>query len=120
MDWLDITYEKQRKLQERMLLLGGYDPADIQCPINMYRNATAAIVEICEMLQEDTRWKPFITGSTREPVYNQNKFIDEWCDSFIYLLNVAIYSGMTIEQIKSHMNVIIDKNIKRLVGTIDD
>lgn len=118
MDWLDVTYEKQRKLQERMRSLGGY--TDTECPIAMYNNATAAMIELCEMLQEDTRWKPFITGSTREPVYNKNKFIDEWCDSFVYLLNAAIYSGITIEQIKSHMNNIIDKNIKRLVGTIDE
>lgn len=113
-DWFEEVYEKQTDLQHKISNCSEGD--DIRSPVAMYNSATAAMVEIGEMLQEDTRWKKTVTGSTRQPVYDRHKVLEELADVFIYLLNVGIYSGFSSKEIETVIDYTINKNIKRLIG----
>ena len=113
-DWFEKIYEKQTNLQYKLNNCSEYD--SIASPVAMYNSATAMIVELGEMLQEDTRWKKTVAGSTRRPVYDRDRVLDEFADAFIYLLNVGIYSGFSSEEIETAINRTINKNIKRLIG----
>lgn len=94
MDWIRGIFEAQRNIQHKLNDKCVDD--DLTDIVKMYNSATGALVEIGEMLQCDTRWKPFTTGSKKEPVCDKTKFIEEWADVFIYMLNVLIYAGIDI------------------------
>lgn len=96
MDWLEKIFDEQIDRQNKINNCDSYG-------LNLkevYNSATAAIVELGEMLQADTRWKPFITKSKKPPVCDEEKFLEEWSDAFIYMLNVLIYYGASIKDIK--------------------
>ena len=96
MDGFVDAYNLQKGLQ---LKINSALPDDnLESPVLMYNSATAAMVEIGEMLQEDTRWKYLVTGSKKEPVYDKDKFLEEWCDAIIYMFNVLIYAGVNIDE----------------------
>lgn len=98
MDWLAEFYKKQLGLQ--MFVQEVAYSEDLISPKNIYNSATSAVVEIGEMLQTDTRWKQYVTGSKKYPMYKPDLFKEEFADVFIYLMNVLIYAGIDIEQIK--------------------
>ena len=104
-----LIYARQKALQTALGM-------NIPSVVNMYNSATAAIVEIGEMLQEDTRWKKEVTGSTREPRYNIDNFKEEFADVAIYLTNVLIYAGISVDEIMEVIDKKITKNCKRLLG----
>ena len=97
LDWLERIFDKQIDRQNQ---INGEDSYGENLT-EMYNSATAAMVELGEMLQADTRWKPLITKSKKAPVYDPDKFLEEWADAFIYMLNVLIYYGAGIEDIKN-------------------
>lgn len=66
-------------------------------PLKVYNSATAMILEIGEMLQNDTRWKEQVTGSKKEPVYYPTMFAEELADVCIYLMNVIIYANVSLD-----------------------
>ena len=87
------VFEAQKNLQRK--LKGLVDEREsIENVVDMYNAATGALVQIGEMLQCDTRWKAHTTGSKKEPVYDKAKFLEEWADVYIYMLNVLIYAGI--------------------------
>ena len=90
MDWFEYVFDVQKELQ---CLIQNKCNTELENVVDMYNSATGAIVEIGEMLQTDTRWKAFTTGSKKLPVIDKEKFIGEWADVFIYLMNVLIYAG---------------------------
>lgn len=92
MDRLKTIFNEQLQLQKKISNTD-CDKPDYKA---VYNNATAAMVEIGEMLQADTRWKPEVTKSRKTPVYNEEEFLEEWSDAFIYMLNVLIYYGASI------------------------
>ena len=96
MDWLEKIFDKQT---DRQYAINGSDCYGGNFK-EVYNSATAAMVELGEMLQADTRWKALVTKSKKEPIYNEEKFLEEWSDAFIYMLNVLIYYGASIEDIK--------------------
>lgn len=100
MDWLEKIFDEQLDRQHVINGLDCYGGNFVQ----VYNSATAAIVELGEMLQADTRWKPLVTKSKKTPVYDAEKFLEEWSDAFIYMLNVLIYYGATIDDIKRAVN----------------
>ena len=85
-------FDVQRALQCK--LKGKTVDDSIENVVDMYNAATGALVEIGEMLQCDTRWKAYTTGSKKEPVYDEAKFLEEWADVYIYMMNVLIYAGI--------------------------
>ena len=108
MEWLDGVFEVQKDLQSK--IQGKTDLEDI---IMMYNSATGALVEIGEMLQYDTRWKAYTTKSKKEPVVDKTAFAEEWCDTFIYMLNTLIYGGYDLNYIKCMVENKINKNKMR-------
>lgn len=110
MDWFEYVFEKQKVLQS--LIKNKYTD-DLPDVIDMYNAATGALVEIGEMLQTDTRWKAFTTGSKKTTVVNKEAFIAEWADVFIYLMNVIIYAGYEIGDARVAVNEKQHKNYKR-------
>ena len=108
MDWFDAIYKKQMEFQKFLLNKENIEPN----PVTMYHSATAAMVEIGEMLQEDTRWKNAM-GSVRPATYNPDEFKKEFADVFIFLLNVLMYSGISSEEIKNVIKTKIDINWSR-------
>ena len=93
---LKQMFDAQRTIQA--ILNGWPDGHVVLDAVQMYNSATSAIVELCEMLQEDTRWKEKVNGSKKMPVYNRVQFIEEFADVCIYLMNVLIYSGTSLEE----------------------
>ena len=111
-DFFDKVFGKQILLQ-RECNNGRLKKDDI---IKVYGHATAAIIELCEMLQCDTRWKKSITGSKKSPITNNDDFKEEWADAFIYLVNVAIYKGLTVDEIKNAVKTKQEINFARMRG----
>lgn len=109
MDWLEKIFDKQIDRQNQIQGRDSYG----ENLIEMYNSATAAMVEIGEMLQADTRWKQLVTKSKKAPVCNPDKFLEEWSDAFIYMLNVLIYYGASIENIKEAVENKLIINDKR-------
>ena len=101
-DWFYDAFLKQVNLQERVkgVLVDG----ELPDPVDMYGAATGMMIEIGEMLQCDTRWKKYVTGSLKEPVVNLEQFKEELADVFIYLLNTAIYAGISIDDFEHAVN----------------
>lgn len=111
-DFFDKVFGKQVTLQNECNN-GRFKKDDI---IKVYGHATAAIIELCEMLQCDTRWKKSITGAKKSPVTNDDDFKEEWADAFIYLINVAIYKGLTIDDLKTAITTKQEINFARMHG----
>lgn len=89
------VFDAQKNIQRK--LKGVVDEnISLENVVDMYNAATGALVEIGEMLQCDTRWKAYTTGSKKEPVYDKAKFLEEWADVYIYMMNVLIYAGIDI------------------------
>lgn len=109
MDWLEKIFDKQ---MDRQYDINGPDCYGGNFK-EVYNSATAAMVELGEMLQVDTRWKPFVTKSKKEPIYDEEKFLEEWSDAFIYMLNVLIYYGAGIDDIKRAVENKLAINDKR-------
>lgn len=105
MSWFKEVFESQQYLQKQF--------NEIPNVVQMYNSATAAMVEIGEMLQEDTRWKAYTTGSKKSPHTNRDAFIEELSDAMIYLINTAIYAGFSAEDLCKSIDAKIEKNYKR-------
>lgn len=67
------------------------------------------VSEIGEVLSADKRWKNFRNGK----IDKENK-LEEIADCFIVLMNIAIYSGFTAEEIETMILNKIKENFKRL------
>ena len=110
-EWLNEVFEEQIKLQ--LQIKNKTEIGELTDIVDMYGAATGAIIEIGEMLQADTRWKKYVTGSMKEPTYSTINFLEEFADVFIYLMNVLIYSGHTIEAAKEIINCKMKINKER-------
>lgn len=105
MSWFKKIFDRQRYLQEQF--------NEIPNVVQTYNSATAAMVEIGEMLQEDTRWKAFTTGSKKPPHTDREAFIEELSDAIIYLINTGIYAGFSAEDLQKSIDAKIEKNYER-------
>lgn len=108
MNWLNEVFNKQLLLQKNL-------GRDVPSTVEMYNAATAAMVEIGEMLQCDKRWKRAVHHMSRPTPCDIEKFTEELADAFIYLFNVAIYEGIDAEDLKTAIDAKILKNYARLL-----
>lgn len=107
-DFIEEVFGQQKVFQK---LLGNTFP-DVT---GMYNMATAAMVEIGEMLQCDKRWKHTVLHNDSRPApYYPAQFKNELADAILYLINVAIYSGIDAEEFKQSIKDKINTNIRRL------
>lgn len=70
------------------------------------------ISEIGEVLDADKRWKSF-----RNNKYDKNAKLEEIADCFIVLMNIAMFSGFSAEQILDAINTkltIVKDRIKKV------
>lgn len=78
--------------------------------INIFSQQIQQLVsEIGEILSADKRWKNF----RNDKLDKENK-LEEIADCFIVLMNVAIYSGFSAEEVEEMILNKISKNFKRL------
>lgn len=114
-------FERQKKNQEHMLRSGMYNdftdvltrtkdlPLDFP-PLCSY-HIQQLVSEIGEVLDADKRWKNF-----RNTKYEPDAKLEEIADCFIVLMNVAMFSGFTGEQVTEA----IDQKLSVVEGRISE
>lgn len=107
---LDEVYESQIKFQESLKGTYHFDfdklPADI--PEAMGYHVLSLISEVGELLASDKRWK-----NMRNKDYNKDDKLDELADCFIFLLNIAIFSGFSDDELMAAVAKKINRNFQR-------
>lgn len=115
-------FAKQVKNQEQLLRTGKYygftdckGDAAMQVPrddVSLFSYHIQQLMsEIGEVLEADRRWKNF-----RNDKHDAEAKLDELADCFIVLFNVAMFSGVTGEQ----MAAAIDEKISEVLSRIKD
>ena len=104
-------YELQRQNQISMLKRGMYeeDVDASELPVDNVKLASYHIQqlmsEVGEVLEADKRWKNFRNGK-----YDKEEKKEEIADCFIVLMNVAMFSGISAEELaealKSKMEIV--------------
>lgn len=69
----------------------------------------ALMEETGELLKSDKRWKNY-----RNTHYDKSNKLEELSDCFITLFNVAMYSGISAEELELALTKKIDENVKRI------
>ena len=111
---LSTLFEKQMNNQREMLKRGMYDQYvdwvtknERQLPIDHPQLSSyhiqQLISEIGEVLEADKRWK-----NMRNTKYVKENKLDEIADCFIVLMNIAMYSGFSGEDLSKAIDKKID------------
>ena len=69
----------------------------------------ALMEETGELVKSDKRWKNY-----RNTHYDKSNKLGELSDGFITLFNVAMYSGISVEELELALTKKMDENIKRI------
>ena len=69
----------------------------------------ALMEETGELVKSDKRWKNY-----RNTHYDKSNKLEELSDCFITLFNVAMYSGISAEELELALIKKMDENIKRI------
>ena len=69
----------------------------------------ALMEETGELVKSDKRWKNY-----RHTHYDKSNKLEELSDCFITLFNVAMYSGISAEELELALTKKMDENIKRI------
>lgn len=78
--------------------------------LDLFQYHTLAILEeLGEVLKADKRWK---THRNQRYIYEEKK--DEIADVFITVMNIAIYSGMSADDLLSEVKRKMEENVRRL------
>lgn len=102
---LNELFNKQIEFQK---LLGNEDiPKDD--PIMFSHHLLSLVVEAGEVANSDKRWKQ--NGRNRE--YSKDEKLEEISDVFIFLMNLLIYSDITINEFLKVVEFKINKNTNR-------
>ena len=110
-DWIENIWDKQKELQRKMCKSDYI--VDI---VKFYNSCTAAMVEIGELLHSDTSWKQTVTGSTKKPFVDIENVEKEFADTFLYLINAAIYYGLDVCDLTKKITNVQNENFKRLIN----
>ena len=113
MNNFDNLFQKQMENQKIMIDTGMYNDfiqnSDISLPIDDPKlesyHIQQLVSEIGEILEADKRWKNF-----RNVFYNKENKLEEIADCFIVLMNIAMFSGFTSEEVYNS----ISKKIKEI------
>lgn len=109
-------YDKQKKFQEEVIKkFGYYDNHSIKIPsddvmVSSY-HMLAMLEEIGELVKSDKRWKNF-----RNNKFDRDNKLEELCDCFITLMNIAMFSGFSGEEVEEAVANKIDENYERCFG----
>lgn len=110
-------YEKQMRNQKLMLSKGMYPgeesistlPVDSKS-LSSY-HTLQLMSEIGEVLDADKRWKNF-----RNEKYDKEAKAEEIADCFIVMMNIAMYSGLSSEELVKAIDKKIDKVYARIMS----
>lgn len=69
----------------------------------------ALMEETGELVKSDKRWKNY-----RNTHFDKNNKLEELSDCFITLFNVAMYSGISAEELELALTKKMDENMKRI------
>lgn len=110
MDFKDI-YKEQIKFQDKVKDSYDFEVGDLPSDIvqGFSYNIQHLVSEVGEVLEADKRWK-----SMRKSKYDRQAKIQEICDCFIVLMNVAIYSGVEPEELETELLYKLAVNRTRL------
>lgn len=71
----------------------------------------ALMEETGELVKSDKRWKNY-----RNTYFDKDNKLEELSDCFITLFNIAMYSGISAEELELALNKKIAGNMKRIAG----
>ena len=69
----------------------------------------ALMEETGELVKSDKRWKNY-----RNTHYDKSNKLEEFSDCFITLFNIAMYSGISAEELELALTKKMDENMKRI------
>lgn len=111
----ESIYNKQLNFQRKVKELAPYEFSVGSLPEDNIRGCSFHVQqlmsEIGEVLSADKRWKNFRNGK-----YDKNNKKEEIADCFIVLMNIAIFSGLSAEELENTIINKIDENAKRLLS----
>ena len=106
-------YKKQIEFQNDLLRNEKYDTKNVTLPednIYLFKyHMLQLLSELGEVLESDKRWKNY-----RNKKFNLKEKQNEIADCFIVLMNVAMSSGMTYEELYKSIEKKMDENLKRI------
>lgn len=112
-------FELQQVNQNKMLINGMYDglksagtccvPSDD--PRLMSYHVQQLISEVGEVLEADKRWKNF-----RNRKYDKEGKLEEIADCFIVLMNIAMFSDFSAEELSAAIAKKLDEVRERLIN----
>lgn len=110
-------YQKQIAFQNEVLKLQAEPSFQLpQDDVNWFSYHIQAMVEeLGEVMKADKRWK-----THRNKRFDIDEKLDEIADVFITVMNIAIFSGISAEQLELEIHEKINENMKKLKGEIQD
>lgn len=108
-------YESQMAFQELVIEKYGYaneEITSIPCD-NIYAasyHIQAMAEEFGELVKSDKRWK-----NLRNEHYDKENKLEELSDCFITLMNIAMFSGISADEMAKSLDEKIKVNMKRIV-----
>lgn len=117
---MDFTklFVKQKVFQSKLAAKGGYEDqglgkGEVKLPADLPKvcsyQVQQLISEIGEVLEADKRWKSYRNGR-----YDKAGKLDEIADCFIVLMNIAMFSGFSANDILSAIESKIATNNERV------
>ena len=110
---LEECYDEQVKFQKEVVKKYGYNVDVKNIPEDNIEVAKyhmlALLEEVGELVKSDKRWKNY-----RNTHYDKSNKLEELSDCFITLFNVAMYSGISAEELELALTKKMDENIKRI------
>lgn len=111
----ETIYNEQIKFQNKVIEKVPYDFEVAKLPEDNVKgfsfHTQQLVSEIGEVLSADKRWKNF----RNEKLDKENKK-EEIADCFIVLMNVAIFSGLSANELEEAIIKKIEENTKRVTG----
>jgi NTP pyrophosphatase (non-canonical NTP hydrolase) len=105
------VFEKQVSFQQMLTGLQDLPADNLQ---EFVKSIELMQEEIGEVLREDKRWKAF-----RNKTYDMGRKLDEMADMFIVMMNIMIYSGVTMDQMLDVVSKKIDENTNRVLRELE-
>ena len=110
---LEECYDEQVKFQKEVVKKYGYNVDVKNIPEDNIEVAKyhmlALLEEVGELVKSDKRWKNY-----RNTNYDKSNKLEELSDCFITLFNVAMYSGISAEELELALTKKMDENMKRI------
>ena len=110
-------YYTQMNFQKKVISKYGYKDKSsediLELPVDDVEIAqyhlTAMSEEFGELIKSDKRWKNY-----RNSHYDKSNKLEELADCFITLTNIALFSGITYDELTNAIFEKIDQNTKRI------